>query len=265
MPVALIGLIFGIVSIFGSFLLEGGKIGALILIPAMMIVFGGTAAAAIIGTPTSILFNFINLFKLALFPPKYSFVDMINTIVEMGEIARREGILSLEQSISSHPNLFLKKITMLAIDGVEPEIIRESSENEIVYLTERHNAGAALFQKMGGYSPTMGIIGTVMGLISCLAKAGEGEASELVQDIATAFIATLWGVFMANIVWLPIADRLKAIHSEEKLIFEIISEGVISIQSGDNPRIISVRLYSMLAGKTPQTPEEQPENPKGKK
>ncbi len=261
MPIALFGLIFGIVAIFGSFLLEGGAIGALILLPAMFIVFGGTAAAAIIGTPKQILLIFPYLMKLALFPPKYSFEDMINTIVELAELARRNGILCLEERVSSIQNRFLKKNIKLAVDGVEPEIIRETAQNEIIFVTERHNAGISLFQKMGGYSPTMGIIGTVMGLISCLAKAGEGEASELVQDIATAFIATLWGVFMANIVWLPICDRLKSIHNEEKLLFEIISEGVCSIQSGDNPRIISVKLYSMLAGKTLETHEKPSKKP----
>ncbi|CUS83938.1 MotA/TolQ/ExbB proton channel family protein [Candidatus Kryptonium thompsonii] len=133
----------------------------------------------------------------------------------------------------------------LAIDGTDPETIREIADIEINYITERHMANATVFQKMGGYAPTMGIIGTVMGLISTLANAG-GDPNELIHHIASAFIATLWGVFSANIIWLPIADRLKAIHAEEKVLLEIIVEGVLAIQAGEVPTIIKTKLYSMF-------------------
>jgi chemotaxis protein MotA len=220
----------------------------------MVIVFGGTAATAIIGTPQKILFSFHILMRIALFPPKIKFIETIQSIVELSEIARKEGILALENKSKDIQNPFFRKMVMLAVDGVEQGVIRESAESEINYLTERHNTNAMMFQKMGGYSPTMGIIGTVMGLISTLANAGE-DATTLVHHIASAFIATLWGVFMANIVWLPICDRLKSIHSEEKLYLEMIVEGISSIQSGQNPSIIKIKLYSMLSER--DKPKEQ--------
>lgn len=244
---ALIGLIFGVLAIFGSFILEGGAFKALLMIPALIIVFGGTAAAAIIGNPEKIVFRFPQLMKLALFPPKMDVLGVIQSFVELSTVARKEGILALEERAQAIENPFFRKMVTLAVDGIEPEVIRELAENEITYITERHMANAGLFQKMGGYSPTMGIIGTVMGLISTLANAGE-DATVLVKHIATAFIATLWGVFMANIVWLPICDRLKAIHAEEKLYLDIIVEGIDSIQSGENPTVTGMKLYSMLPG-----------------
>ena len=244
---AIIGLIMGVIAIFGAFLIEGGKIGALMVIPALMIVFIGTAAAAMIGTPREIFFKFPVFMKLALFPPSVNVTSTIEIIVDLSTVARREGILSLEEKAKTIEHPFFKKMIMLAVDGIEPEVIKDIAENEINYISERHNANAALFQKMGGYSPTMGIIGTVLGLISTLANAG-GDANELVKSIATAFIATLWGVFMANIVWLPIGDRLKAVHNEEKILLEIIVEGVASIQSGENPTVTKMKLYSMLPG-----------------
>lgn len=249
---AIIGLILGFSSIFGSFLLEGGKIGALLLIPAMTIVFGGTAAAAIIGTPREIIFKFPVFMKLALFPPKVNVTSTIEIIVDLSTVARREGILSLEEKAKAIEHPFFKKMIMLAVDGIEPEVIKDIAENEINYISERHNANAGLFQKMGGYSPTMGIIGTVMGLISTLANAG-GDPNDLVKHIATAFIATLWGVFMANIVWLPICDRMKAIHNDEKILLEIIVEGVASIQSGENPTVTKMKLFSMLPESSQKT------------
>lgn len=242
---AIFGLILGVLSIFGAFLAEGGKLTALLMIPALVIVFGGTAAAAIIGTSKDVCLRFPALLKIALFPPVLDIEEIIRKMIELSSVARREGILALEEKCKEINNPFFRKTILLAIDGAEPEVIRAIAESEISYISERHTANAQLFQRMGGYSPTMGIIGTVMGLISTLANAG-GEATELVKSIATAFIATLWGVFMANIVWLPIADRLKTVHSEEKLLIEIIVEGVSSIQSGDNPTITSMKLYAML-------------------
>ena len=241
----LFGLVFGFLAIFGSFYMEGGSLDKILLPAAMIIVFGGTAAAAVIGSAKTVLFNFPTLMKLAFSPPRVDVTGAIRTLIELSTTARKEGILALEDRAQAIEHPFFKKMILLAVDGIEPEVIRNIAENEISFITERHMANAGLFQKMGGYSPTMGIIGTVMGLISTLANAG-GDANDLVKHIATAFIATLWGVFMANIVWLPICDRLKSIHTEEKLYLEIIIEGITSIQSGENPTVTGMKLYSML-------------------
>ncbi|HTO93209.1 MAG TPA: MotA/TolQ/ExbB proton channel family protein [Bacteroidota bacterium] len=239
------GLSLGVIAIFGSFMLEGGSMGALILLPAMTIVFLGTFAAAIIGTSLKNFLQVPPLIRLALFPPSYEVKETIDSIVRYSTVARKEGLLALEKELGKVTNAFMKKILRFAIDGTEPEVLRALAETEVNYVGERHSRSAAIFQKMGGYSPTMGIIGTVMGLIATLASAGE-DANILIRHIASAFIATLWGVFMANIVWLPIADKLKHIHEQEYLFMDMIVEGVLSIQAGEVPSVIKAKLNSML-------------------
>jgi chemotaxis protein MotA len=239
------GLLLGIGSIFGSFILEGGALGALILIPAMVIVFGGTIAAALIGTPRDIFLKLPKFIMLACFPPKLNVEETIQIVIDYSITARKGGLLALESALGDIKNPFLKKMLGLAVDGTNPEVIRDIADIEMSYITERHNANASVFSKMGGYSPTMGIIGTVMGLIKTLANAGE-DSTMLIKHIASAFIATLWGVFMANLVWLPLADRLKSIHAEEKLILEVMLEGVLTIQAGESPSLTRTKLCSML-------------------
>ncbi len=241
----LLGLFLGVAGIFGAFLWEGGNLEGILLPPAMLIVFAGTFAAALIGTSMKTFLSMGKMIKLVLFPPTYAMQDAIATLVRFSTVARKDGLLALEKELGSVENLFMSKILRFAIDGTEPEILRSLAETEVDYVTERHAQSAALFQKMGGYSPTMGIIGTVMGLIATLASAGE-DADTLIRHIASAFVATLWGVFMANIVWLPIADKLKHIHNEEYLFMDMIVEGVLAIQAGEIPSVIKARLNSML-------------------
>jgi chemotaxis protein MotA len=239
------GLLFGVIAIFGSFMLEGGSVGALILLPAMVIVFGGTFAAAMIGTSMKNFNRIGKLLSLALFPPQFEVKDAIDKIVKFSTIARKDGLLALEKELEGVENTFMKKILRFAIDGTDPEVLRSLAETEVLNVAERHGQSAAIFQKMGGYSPTMGIIGTVMGLIATLAAAGD-DPNTLIHHIASAFIATLWGVFMANIVWLPIFDKLKYAHGEENLFMETIVEGILSIQAGEIPSVIKAKLNSML-------------------
>jgi len=239
------GLALGIIAIFGSFALEGGSIGALMLVPAMLIVFGGTFGAAMIGTSMKSFTKIGKLITMALFPPKYEVKEAIELIVRFSTIARKDGLLALEKELDKVDNPFMKKILRFAIDGTDPEVLRSLAETEVSNAAQRHAKSSSIFQKMGGYSPTMGIIGTVMGLIATLAAAGE-DPNLLIHHIASAFIATLWGVFMANIVWLPIADKLKHVHAEENLFMEIIVEGILSIQVGEIPSIIKAKLNSML-------------------
>ena len=240
-----IGLVLGLVAIFGSFLWEGGKMAGLLLPAAMLIVFAGTFAAALIGTSMRSFLNMGTLIRLALFPPQFALRGDIETIVRFSTIARKDGLLALERELGNLENKFMQKILRLAIDGTEPETLRLLAETEVNYVAERHAQGAALFQKMGGYSPTMGIIGTVMGLIATLSNAGE-DPDTLIRSIAGAFVATLWGVFMANLVWLPIADKLKYIHNEEYFYMDMIVEGILAIQAGEVPSVIKAKLHSML-------------------
>jgi chemotaxis protein MotA len=239
------GLSLGLVSIFGSFLLEGGQFGALLMWPAMIIIFGGTFATALIGTPMDTVKKFGKTMMLTLFPPSYNYSEMIDMIIKYSMIARKEGLLTLEKHLDGLKDPYLLRMLRYLIDGIDMNVLRSVSETEKMYITERHHKNLSMFQRMGGYSPTMGIIGTVMGLIATLANAGE-DPTLLIQHIATAFIATLWGVFMANILWLPIADKLKNLDDEEQIYLSLISEGVIAIQEGEIPSVIRSKLNSML-------------------
>lgn len=239
------GLALGVIGVFGSFMWEGGSLAGILLGPAMMIVFIGTLAATMIGTSVKAFLNIGKLLKIVIMPPVFALEDSIQTIVRFSTVARRDGLLALEKELGSVTNPFMRKILRFAIDGTEPDILRGLAESEVRYVSERHANGAMIFQKMGGYSPTMGIIGTVMGLIATLAAAGS-DPDVLIRHIGSAFVATLWGVFMANLVWLPIADKLRFIHNEEYLFMDLIVEGILSIQAGEIPSVIKAKLYSML-------------------
>ena len=239
------GFILGFIAIFGSFMLEGGQIGALLLGPAMVIVFGGTAAATMIGTPMDVLKKFFVTLRLSAVPPTYDYAKIINDIVKFSVIARKEGLLVLEKHLTGVTEPFLFKVLRYIVDGIDINVLRTVAETESHHVSERHYKHISLYQRMGGYSPTMGIIGTVMGLIATLANAGE-DPTQLIHHIASAFIATLWGVFTANIIWLPIADKLKSIDNEEQLYMALITEGVVSIQEGEIPSVIRSKLNSML-------------------
>ena len=241
----LFGLMLGLASIFGSFLLEGGTLGALIQAPAMIIVFGGTFATAMIGNPTARFLSLPNIFKVAMIDPDMSALKLIGDMIHLAELARREGILTLEAHLANMKSPFVQRGLKFAIDGVEPETVQKVMEGEMEAMAERHGACAKLYAQMGAYSPTMGIIGTVMGLIATLASAG-GDPTELIHHIGAAFIATLWGVFMANIVWLPVADKLKNRHAEEEHYLHIAMVAVFEIQSGTNPSMLQQQLLAML-------------------
>ncbi len=240
------GLILGVFSIFGAFILEGGSIHALFLIPPIIIVFGGTFAAVIIGFGYSKFLNMFKLIKLAYFPQKFEPKRVINSIVQFSYKARKEGLLSLDRDINKVEYYFAKKLLRNAVDGTDPDSLQDLAELEIKATQERHYSNIFIFTKMGGYAPTMGILGTVMGLIMALSHAG-ADPNSLIKSIATAFIATLWGVFSANLIWLPIADKLKKCHQEEKHMMELSLQGVLALQSGEIPALVKARLISMLS------------------
>lgn len=245
---ALIGLFFGLVSIFGSFFYEGGSFWALFSIPPIIVVFGGTFAATIVGFGWSKFRNLPWLIRLAYDTRHYDLVQIIEIIVEFSMKARKEGLLAIEKELDRVPYFFPRKLLKLAVDGTDPEAMQNIASIEMKAMQDRHYSNVFIFMKMGGYAPTMGILGTVMALIITLAKAGS-DPNELIHNISSAFIATLWGVFSANIFWLPVADKLKECHLEEKHMMEISLEGVLAIESGEIPSVIKSRLISMLPQK----------------
>jgi len=242
---ALEGLLLGVLSIFGAFFLEGGSFGALFLIPPLIIVFGGTFSAVIIGFGFDKFKSIWKLIKMAYFPSKYNLRQLINNLVDFSIISRKEGLLAIEKRLYQLEYLFPQKLVKYVIDGTDSDLLHNLASSEMKAMQERHFSNIFIFTKMGGYAPTMGIIGTVMGLIMTLANAG-GDPNSLIKNIASAFIATLWGVVSANILWLPIGDKLKKCHLEEKHMMEISLEGTLALQSGEIPSVVKARLISLL-------------------
>jgi len=239
------GLILGIGAVVVSFIMEGGHMGAIIQAPAMMIVLGGTIGASVITTSIKTLTNIPSFLRYAFKGESADLLQTIDNIVSLSEKARREGILGLEKDMNKVKDPFFRKALQLVIDGTEVTVLKDILETEIAYIEDRHKKGILFFQKMGGFSPTLGIIGTVLGLIHTLGSTS--DASRMAEAIAGAFIATLWGVAMANLCYLPISDKLKMRHEEELAKLDLVTEGVVSIQSGDNPRMVKTKLLSFIS------------------
>lgn len=239
----LFGIILGLAAIFGAYFWEGGSGSTLFMLPAMLIVFGGTLAAGFAGSSWDVFKNIPMVIKAAFFPKKYHIEKIINQIIMFSGLARREGILSLEDKVDNVEHPYMTKLFRACIDGADQETLIQIYDAEANSISERHNTYITLFNKLGGYSPTMGIIGTVMGLIHTLASAGS-DPNILIHHIASAFIATMWGILMANIVWLPIADKLQTLHNREMYLLSVILDGVKSVQIGEVPTVIQNKLAS---------------------
>ncbi len=238
------GLILGISAIVVSYTLEGGELTSVLQISPIMIVLGGTLGASMVTTSFRAVLMIPTYLRIAIFNRSIDPKKAIDRIVMMAEQARREGILGLENALSSSDQPFFRKAMHLVIDGTEITALRRILEMEIANIEERHRQGIELFRKMGGFAPTMGIIGTVLGLIHTLANTD--DPSKMAASIAQAFIATLWGVATANLIFLPISDKLRLRNNEEIATLELMLEGATAIQSGDNPRMIKSKLISFL-------------------
>ncbi|MBV9850305.1 MAG: flagellar motor protein [Armatimonadetes bacterium] len=253
----LIGLVLAWGAFFGSIILEGGELKALMNPSAALLVFGGTLGASMIGFPLSTLTGLSGVVKNAFLGHKEDLTQVIKTLVSFAEKARREGLLALEEEARSVEDPFLRKGIQLAIDGTDPELVREIMETEIHHLGARHHQGANFFATMGGFAPTLGVIGTVSGLVHMLANLS--DPGSMGPSIAAAFIATLYGVSTANLIFLPLSNKLKHASAEETHAREIVMEGILAIQAGDNPRIVEEKLKSFLAPKLRRPFEEEAE------
>lgn len=240
-----LGLVLGIGFLVGAFVMEGGHVGSLFVGTAAMIVFGGTLGALMVSTPLEQLKQLPKVMKIAFTHKSRDPLEVIDELVSLATIARREGILALEEKIETYDDEFFKNGVRLVVDGVDPELVRSIMETELSFIEDRHSKGAAIFEQAGGFAPTLGIIGTVMGLVHVLSNLD--DASKLGPAIAVAFIATLYGVASANLAWLPIANKLKIRSKQEVLIRELMIEGILSIQAGENPNILGQKLKVFLA------------------
>lgn len=236
-------LALAIFSVLGSVILEGGNLAALLNVPAAVLVFGGTFVVSFLGFPFQTVANVPKLFMAAIFDKPIDMPAAVDGFVRLADKARREGLLALEQEAETlHP--FAKKGVMLVVDGSDPHLVREVMEAEIAAMEGRHKRNAAIFDALGGFAPTLGIIGTVIGLINVLSQLD--DPSSLGHAIAGAFIATLYGVFSANIIYLPFGTKLKQKSAVETSALELMVEGVLAVQAGDNPRVLREKLDSYL-------------------
>jgi chemotaxis protein MotA len=243
-PSLVIGVVLALVAIVGSVTLEGGNIAAIALPAPMLLVFGGTIGAAIAGgilrDAKSLPKEMIRAFKSKTPSPDLA----VQTLVRLAGKARREGLLALESEAAEVDDEFLRKGLQLAIDGTDAEEVAIILSTEVETKRSTDKAAAKLFSDMGGYAPTIGIIGTVLGLVKVLGHLG--SPTELGAEIASAFVATLWGVMSANVFWLPLASRLKRVSQTECEQMELVIEGILAIQAGANPRLIEQKLQSLL-------------------
>lgn len=241
---SLLGLLLGIGAILGGNALEGGHLESLVNGPAIVIVFGGTVGATMLQTPLPVFMQSLKMISWVISPPKKAAEETLAKIVQWSNVARREGLLGLEGMAETEADLFARKGLQLLVDGTEPGMIRAILEVDLSIMEDHDVHGAQVFEGMGGYSPTIGIIGAVMGLIHVMQNLS--DPSELGSGIATAFVATIYGVGLANLVFLPIANKLKAHAHASSQLREMIMEGLISVAEGDNPRYIETKLQGYL-------------------
>ena len=236
----LIGLIAGAVAIIGGFLWEGGQITGLFQSTAALIVFGGTIAAILISYPMYRIRTIPAALRMAFRKSNHEASEWIDDIVEMSMLARREGVLALEHKVMEHSNEFLKNGIQMVVDGTDQPVVQQIMELEIDAIEQKHDHYAKIFESAGAYAPTMGIIGTVMGLVQVLGSLT--DPTELGPSIAVAFIATLYGVASANLIFLPIASKIRAKSEEETSTLEMLLEGILSVQNGENALLVRKKL-----------------------
>lgn len=240
----LVGVVVALIIVFVVQILEGGSPTSILLIPSMLLVFGGAFCAAMAGGVLKDALGAGAGLKKAFLPKVTPPAELVDSIVVLAERARREGLLALEDAAKTVEHPFLKRGLQLAIDGTDPEELHDILHAEVAAKKKADKSGSKIFENMGGYAPTIGIIGTVMGLVHVLENLDKPEA--LGHSIAAAFVATLWGVLSANVIFLPIAERLKRLSGIEAEEMELAIEGVLAIQAGSNPRLVAQKLRSLL-------------------
>jgi chemotaxis protein MotA len=241
------GLVAALASILLSVLIEGGKLSGFINIPAALLVIGGTFGATAVGLPLKDIMAAPNVLRQAFFTKSVDPLEVMRTLVEFSRKARREGILALENDIRNIKIPFLQRGIQLVVDGTSPDLVGEILDTELASMQARHKIGISVFDGLGGFAPTLGILGTVMGLVNMLANLD--KPGEMGGAIASAFIATLYGVGSANLLFLPVANKLKARSAEETRAYELAIQGILSLQAGENPRVISAKMQSFLSPK----------------
>jgi chemotaxis protein MotA len=244
-PATLIGMLVAVVALFTFMILEGSDPMAIFFLPAMILVLVATLGAAIAGSTMADAKKIPGWFKMALLPAKVApAADQIGTLVSLAEKARKEGLLALEAQVKDIDDPFLKRGLQMGIDGTDPEELRQVLEGEIAAKKAEDKVAAKFFNAMGAYAPTIGIIGTVIGLINVLQNLS--DPGSLGPMISAAFIATLWGVLSANFFFLPMGTKILRISDVQAAQMELLVEGITEIQAGTSPRAVRQKLTALV-------------------
>lgn len=241
---AILGCIIGIGFILTAQAMEGGNAGQLMQVTAGMIVFGGTLGAVIGSFPMGDLKIAIAALKEVMFPPKVNFDSLISEIVGFATKARKEGVIILEKEAKNASDLLLTMGLEAVADGADPSLVQGMMENQMTQFEEHFTKASKVYESAGAYSPTFGIIGAVLGLIQVMQNLS--DPSKLGAGIAVAFVATVYGLFLANLVLIPISTRIKANYAKVMLAKEMMLEGILAIQAGESPALIERKLQSFL-------------------
>jgi chemotaxis protein MotA len=239
-----IGVVVAFLACVMSALMEGTSPASFINIPAFLVIFGGTTGATMASVGMARFKLVPKLYKKAFSAEPVDLPAKVQEIVGFAERARRDGLLALESDVEEIEDPFLRKGLQLVVDGTDPDMLREILEAEIDAMSARHKSGADVFKQAGGFAPTLGVIGTCMGLVHVLQNLS--QPATLGPAISGAFVATLLGVGSANVVYLPVAARLKALSEEEAELRCLLLDGILAIQSGDNPRVVHEKLMSFV-------------------
>lgn len=242
----LIGIFAGVLMILLT-IMAGSGLGAFINFPSFMVVVGGTIAAVLVQYPLSDVLGVIGIMRNTLLTKVTEPTKLIEQIVTFAEEARRDGLLVLEQHSKEIDDQFIKDGIQLAIDGTEPELLRDILTTELTNLEGRHKKGHGILEAFGAFAPAFGMIGTLIGLVIMLQNMS--DPSSIGPSMAVALITTFYGSVLANLVFLPLAGKLKERTKEEVLIREMVLEGILAIQSGDNPRLVEQKLNTFLPPK----------------
>ncbi|MCB1752571.1 MAG: flagellar motor protein [Gammaproteobacteria bacterium] len=241
---SIVGILVAFGAIIGGNALEGGQVDALLNGPALVIVVGGTLGAIMLQSPLSVFLHALRLAGGVFRPPGHQISSAIKKLVNWSNVARKEGLLGLETIAENEPDLFMRKGMQLLVDGSEPEVIRSILEVEVDNREQLDLLAAKVFEAMGGYAPTIGIIGAVMGLIHVMQNLA--DPGRLGSGIATAFVATIYGVGIANLFLLPFGSKMRTLALRKSQYQEMVIEGIVSIAEGENPRNIESKLQGYL-------------------
>ncbi|MGO4887278.1 flagellar motor stator protein MotA [Anaerobacillus sp. MEB173] len=259
---SIVGIILGVLAILFGMLAKGTSLGVLFNLAAILIIFAGTAAAILIAFPMKEIKKIPQLFKIIMTEQKVTEIkEIIPLFVDFATIARKEGLLALEDKVDTIEDSFLRQGMKMVLDGQDPNYIRDTMDEELMAMEDRHASGALIFSQAGTYAPTLGVLGAVIGLIAALGNLQDIEA--LGYSIAAAFVATLFGIFSGYVLWHPFANKLKRKSQQEIMVKRVMIEGVLSVQDGVAPRAIEDKLIVYVPYKERESSRAQAKQGEG--